>query len=248
MAVKLVVFHEEDLVRAALSQILQRWPETEAVVEAADADQAVRAAKTLQPELVIMEAKGRTAERAAVIRAIKQHSHADVLILTEDGRDHDALHLLGSGAVGWLYSSATADELINAAQQIVSGRGFIDPAAVRTLVEAVADHNIPTDDRMDEERLRSALTSRELEVMEHVSQGLSNQQIASRLAVSENTVKTHVSRTLNKLGMRSRVEAALAVRGAFEQSLADTRSVIPKQRGTSPTCPALPPLRRCSRP
>ncbi|MBW5484609.1 LuxR C-terminal-related transcriptional regulator [Streptomyces bambusae] len=248
MAVKLVVFHEEDLVRAALLQILQRWPETEAVVEAADADQAVRAAETIQPALVIMEANGRTAERAAVIRAIKQQSHADVLMLTEEGRDRDALRLLGSGAVGWLYSSATADELIHAAQQIISGNGFIDPAAVRTLVESVADHNISTGERMDEGRLRSELTSRELEVMEYVSQGLSNQQIASRLAVSENTVKTHVSRTLNKLGMRSRVEAALAVRSLFAHSTTDTRSVVPKQRGNSPTCPALPLLRRCTRP
>ncbi|MET9293041.1 response regulator transcription factor [Streptomyces sp. NPDC003077] len=212
MGIKLVVFHEEDLVRAALSQVLQGWPETEAVVEAADADQAVRAAEVHQPDLVIMEARGKASERAAAIRAIKEQSDADVLMLAEEGRDRDALHLLSSGAVGWLYSSATAEELIGVAQQIVSGRGFIEPAAVRTLVETVADHNISTVDRIDEGRLRSALTSRELEVMEHVSRGLSNQQIASRLSVSENTVKTHVSRTLNKLGMRSRVEAALVVR------------------------------------
>ncbi|AQT74956.1 MULTISPECIES: LuxR C-terminal-related transcriptional regulator [Streptomyces] len=219
MAVKLVVFHEEDLVRAALSQVLQRWPETEAVVEAADADQAVRAAEVHQPDLVIMEARGNASERAAAIRAIKEQSDADVLMLAEEGRDRDALHLLGSGAVGWLYNSATAEELIGVAQQIVSGCGFIEPAAVRTLVETVADHNISAVDRIDGERLRSALTSRELEVMEHVSRGLSNQQIASRLSVSENTVKTHVSRTLNKLGMRSRVEAALVVRNLHPTAL-----------------------------
>nr|BBK07994.1 DNA-binding response regulator [Streptomyces sp. TP-A0584] len=222
MTVKLVVFHEEDLVRAGLSQILRQWPETEAVVEAADAGQAVRTAAYLQPDVVIMEANGRTEERAAAIQAIRERSRAGVLVLTQKGLDRDVLQILSAGAVGWLYSSATADVLIDAVQQIAAGRGFIDPAAVRTLVEVVADHNVPTVDRREEERLRSALTSRELEVMSYVSQGLSNHQIATRLDVSENTVKTHVSRTLNKLGMRSRVEAALVVRHLRLQ-LADTR-------------------------
>ncbi|MCP3821634.1 response regulator transcription factor [Streptomyces sp. A3M-1-3] len=192
--------------------ILRGCPELDVVGEAAEAVQAVQLARILCPDVIVMDSGVRVSDNARVIGAIRRQTQADVLVMTTQGVDRDVLRALSAGAVGYLLSESSATELVNAVRLIAQGQGFIDPAAVRRLAGAVADRTELLPAEVDEEQIRSRLTSREIEVLGYVRSGLSNLQIANRLDVSENTIKTHVSRTLTKLGLRSRVEAALAVR------------------------------------
>ncbi|KIZ19532.1 LuxR C-terminal-related transcriptional regulator [Streptomyces natalensis] len=206
----LLVAHTEGLMRTGIAQILQAADDMTVVAQAATRDQMVRLGLLCRPDVVVMD--GGSAEFADPITIWEMtRTLADVLLLTPPGFDAKLLRALEAGAVGLLPTTATAGELHHAVRLIAAGKGFIDPTIIRPLSRAVGGR-AGARALVSEERLSDLLTPRERQVLACISQGLPNARIAQQLMVSENTVKTHVSRLLAKLGLRSRVEAALAVK------------------------------------
>lgn len=217
MTIEVLVAHAEGLARAGIAQILETAGDLSVAGQAASAIQAVQLSKRLGPNVVVLDGASPELGRPALIRSITELPSTDVLMLTPTRPDATLLHALTAGAVGLLPMDAAADQLLHAVRLIAHGRGFMDPTVVRPLVRA-ATHRTPDEADSLDERFTSLLTPREQEVLVHVGRGLSNLDIAKQLMLSENTVKTHVSRMLTKLGLRSRVEAALTIRDSWPAS------------------------------
>jgi DNA-binding NarL/FixJ family response regulator len=214
MTTELLVAHGEGLARAGIIQILEGTGEFTVVSQTGSSIQAVQLSRTLRPDIVVLDGGSHELGHPAVIRAITELPSSDVLLLTPARSDGALLRALSAGAVGLLPMDASSDELLHAVQLIAQGQGFIDPTVIRTLVHSAA-HQTPDETVTSDERFTGLLTPREQQVLACVGEGLSNIDIAKRLMVSENTVKTHVSRMLAKLGLRSRVEAALSIRDSW---------------------------------
>ncbi|MEU8581327.1 response regulator transcription factor [Streptomyces abikoensis] len=205
--VRLVVADGQDAMRAGVVSVLSGAPDIEVLGEARTGDEAVGLAETLGPDLVVLDAYVATSGGVDATRRIVDRG-CDVLVLTVLGLAAHVRGALRAGAVGFMLKDATPEELVNAVHLVASGKGFIDPTVVRSFVHAVSVSPPDMSPTVVLPGLGS-LTRREQEVANYLSMGLSNMQIAGRMQVAENTVKTHVSRILAKLGLRSRVEIAL---------------------------------------
>ncbi|MFE0808833.1 LuxR C-terminal-related transcriptional regulator [Streptomyces sp. NPDC058848] len=214
MTVRILVAHAEGLARAGIVRILHSDEDVSVVAEAASGSQAVQLTRRLRPDITIIDGSQPGLGSPDVIRDIAEHNTTDVLVLTPNHVDGAVLQALNAGAVGFLPMDTDAQQLIDAVRLIADGLGFMDPTVIRALVNATANKG-PEELVTLDNRFARVLTPREQEVLVYVSQGLSNLEIADLLTVSENTVKTHVSRVLGKLGLRSRVEAALSVRDSW---------------------------------
>ncbi|WP_344628724.1 response regulator transcription factor [Streptomyces glaucosporus] len=213
MTIKLLVAHAEGLTRTGIVQILQTAGDMAVVAQAATRHQMTRLTALCRPDIVVMDGgSGEFCEPEAIRETIG--TPADVLLLTPPRLDGRLLRALEAGAVGFVPMDSTARELHNAVRLIAGGNGFMDPTIIRPLTRVISRRTAreaePSDDRIS-----ALLTPRERQVLAFIGQGLPNARIAQQLMVSENTVKTHVSRLLAKLGLHSRVEAALAVRDGW---------------------------------
>ncbi|SFD50320.1 DNA-binding response regulator, NarL/FixJ family, contains REC and HTH domains [Streptomyces aidingensis] len=180
------------------------------VAEAADGEEALHAAREHRPDVLLMDIQmprldGLTATRRAVAGRL-----ADVLVLTTFDLDEYVFGALRAGASGFLLKDTEADALIDAVRTVAAGDGLISPAVTRRLIAEFARRPDPGAPRPAAPAAALApLTPREREVLALVGAGLSNAEIAARLGMAEATVKTHASRLLRKLGLRSRVQAAI---------------------------------------
>ncbi|MFD9905279.1 LuxR C-terminal-related transcriptional regulator [Streptomyces sp. NPDC059063] len=172
-------------------------------------------------DVMIIDGSDAELSNSAVIREIAVSQKTDVLLLMPKKLDGNVLRALSAGAVGILPMDAGAGELVAAIRLIAAGHGYLDPIAIRPLVRTAAHQDVEQTLTADD-RFAKVLTTREKQVLTYVGQGMSNADIAQRLTVSENTVKTHVSRVLSKLRLRSRVEAALAVRNSWSHQECET--------------------------
>jgi DNA-binding NarL/FixJ family response regulator len=210
--VRVVVAEDQSAVRAGLVLILRSAPGIEVIGEAADGEQAVAAARELRPDLVLMDIQMPRLDGVSATRQITGDGLADVLVLTTFDHDEYVFGALRAGASGFLLKDTEAGRLIEAVRTVAAGAGLISPAVTRRLIaefgRSPAEPAAPELARLREERL-AQLTPREREVLTRVGEGLSNAEIADRLSMAEATVKTHVSRVLGKLGLRSRVQAAM---------------------------------------
>ncbi|MEU5418779.1 response regulator [Streptomyces sp. NPDC001407] len=205
--VRLVVADGQDAMRAGVVSVLEGDPDIEVLGEARTGEQAVGMSEALNPDLVVLDAYLATAGGIEATRRIVERG-CDVLVLTALGLAAHVRRALQAGAVGFMLKDATPAQLVQAVHLVASGQGFIDPTVVRSFVHAVAMTPPETSPAVGLPGLGS-LTRREQEVACYLSKGLSNVQIARRMQVAENTVKTHVSRILAKLGLKSRIEIAL---------------------------------------
>ncbi|MFE7295123.1 LuxR C-terminal-related transcriptional regulator [Streptomyces sp. NPDC057579] len=205
--IRLVVADGQDAMRAGVVSALAGDPGIEVLGEVGTGEEAVELAETLDLDLVVMDAYAATSGGVEATRRIVDMG-CDVLVLTALGLAAHVRGALRAGAVGFMLKDAAPEELVNAVHLVASGKGFIDPTVVRSFVRAVSVSSPAMSPAAGLPGL-GLLTWREQEVANYLSIGLSNGQIASRMQVAENTVKTHVSRILAKLGLRSRVEIAL---------------------------------------
>ena len=210
---RVLLADDQELVRNGFRLILELEPDLEVVGEAADGREAVRLARDLEPDVVVMDVRMPELDGIEATRRLHgAGSSARVLILTTFDLNEYVYGALRAGASGFLLKDAPSDQLVAAIRTVAEGDELLAPAITRRLIEHFL-RRPPIDAAPPE---LGELTEREREVLTLVARGLSNAEIGMRLFLGEATVKTHVSRVLRKLALRDRVQAVVY---AYESGL-----------------------------
>jgi DNA-binding NarL/FixJ family response regulator len=192
--------------------ILDAAEGVEVVAEARDGDTAVRRARDLRPDVVLMDVRMPGTDGIAATGVLTRERVCAVLVLTTFDLDEYVFAALRAGAAGFLLKSVDADRLVEAVRQVAAGDGVLAPGVTARVFAAAVGPALDPAPAGDPPPGLDALTEREREVLALLGEGLSNQGVGARLHLSEATVKTHVSRVLAKLDLRSRTQAAIVAR------------------------------------
>lgn len=209
--IRVLLADDHDAVRTGLAMILDTAPDITVAGQAIDGADALRQARTLRPDVVLMDVRMPTVDGLSATASVVAEDLAPVIVLTTYDLDEYVFAALRAGAAGFLLKSVTADRLIDAVYRVAAGDGMLDPAVTRRVLEAFATAEAEPDPDPLPTPI-GELTDREREVLLALGSGLSNAEIAAMLNIGLTTVKTHVSRVLGKLGLSSRVQAALLAR------------------------------------
>ncbi len=212
--IKVLVVDDQEMVREGFSALLSAQDDIEVVGSAGDGIAAVAAVRRLLPDVVLMDVRMPEMDGLAATKLLCGDSHpVKVLVLTTFDLDDYVYEALRAGASGFLLKHAPARELLDAVRVVARGEALLAPSITKRLIEDFVKSQPGKGVRPRE---LTALTERETEVLRLIAQGLSNGEIAGHLFVAEQTVKTHVSRVLMKLGLRDRAQAVIA---AYESGL-----------------------------
>jgi RNA polymerase sigma factor (sigma-70 family) len=204
---RVLIADDDDLMRAGLIELLTSDPEIEIVGEASTGREAVERARRRAPDVVLMDVRMPDLDGIAATRELSRAApDARVLILTTFEQGDYVFGALRAGASGFLLKRARPEELIAAVHMIAAGDSLLSPSVTRRVIDRMAQQ--PTPDLQDQTKLQQ-LTPREREVLELISGGLSNREIAEALGVEESTIRTHVKRVLMKLELRDRIQAVI---------------------------------------
>jgi NarL family two-component system response regulator LiaR len=209
--IRLLIADDHRIVREGLRALFATEPGIELVGEAADGEQAVALARQLRPDVILLDMVMPRKDGLGAIGEIKQDNpQARILVLTSFAEDDKVFPAIKGGALGYLLKDASPAELLTAIRDVYHGEASLHPTIARKLIKEL---NRP----VELPPTQDPLTEREVEVLRLVAQGLSNDDIAAKLVVSERTVRTHVSNILDKLHLANRTQATLY---ALKQGLA----------------------------
>ena len=215
--IRVAIADDQELVRSGLRALLDRSDDVEVVGEATDGDTAVRMARTLRPDVILMDVRMPGADGITATRQITTDpalAGVHVLVLTTFHDDEAVLRAVRAGAAGFLLKDASPTDLRAAIRIVARGDALLSPAVTRTVLSALADGGAV--DPAARARV-ATLTRREQDILHAVAGGLANDEIAGRLHLSPATVRTYVSRLLTKLGARDRAQLVTL---AYEAGLA----------------------------
>jgi DNA-binding NarL/FixJ family response regulator len=207
--IKVLIADDQALVRTGFRMILDAEADIEVTGEAADGLEAITAAKSARPDVILMDVRMPNMNGIEATRQLVDKDDVEpirVLILTTFDLDEYVYDALRAGASGFLLKDAPPEELVHAVRVVERGDALIAPSITKRLIEEISQR--PAQQGAPPETLET-LTQRELEVLQLMARGLSNHEIAQELFVSDTTVKTHVGRVLMKLGLRDRVQAVV---------------------------------------
>ncbi|ADG76104.1 two component transcriptional regulator, LuxR family [Cellulomonas flavigena DSM 20109] len=210
--VRVLLADDHAAIRAGLRLLLEQSGRVEVVGEASDGDVALRQARALRPDVVLMDVRMPGTDGIAATAAIVGERLAEVVALTTFDLDEYVLGMVRAGAAGFLLKTAGARELVDAVCRVAAGEGVLAPEVTRRLLDAVAAQPAEPPAPVVVDARLANLTARERDVLTALGDGLSNAEIAARLVVSETTVKSHVSHVLAKLGVRTRLQAGVLAR------------------------------------
>ena len=222
--VRIVVADDHQIVRSGFAGLLDTQPDFAVVGTASDGAEAVRVCREASPDVVLMDVRMPRMDGIEATRQLIGPSgdRPRILILTTFDLDDYVYDALRAGASGFLLKDVTAEQLFHAVRVVAAGEALLAPSVTRRLIREFASQR-PRPDGSRAARL-ATLTPRETQVLRLMAEGLSNPEIAARFVVTEETVKTHVSRVLAKLGLRDRTQAVvtayetgLVVPGAHDQ-------------------------------
>ena len=218
--IRVLIVDDHAIVRKGIRALLSEAGGFEVVAEVGDGQEAVVRAAELHPDVILMDLLMPRMDGIEATRQITSHQPgARVLVLTSFAADNKVFPAIKAGAIGYLLKHSSPEELVRAIRQVHRGEPSLHPTIARKLLQEVAH---PPELQPAPE----SLTAREMAVLRLIAQGLSNQEIADRLAVSDPTVRAHVSNILSKLHLASRTQAALyAVREGLTSESSEEESV-----------------------
>jgi DNA-binding NarL/FixJ family response regulator len=205
--IRVVVADDQAMVRDGFAALLDAQPGITVAGRAGNGQEALDLARRTRPDVVLMDVRMPVMDGLVATRRLLEHGDAvKVLILTTFDLDDYVYEALRSGASGFLLKDASAADLVAAVRVVAAGDALIAPSVTRRLIADFARQRPPERPRPD---ALAKLTPRETEVLTLIARGNSNAEITATLVLSEETVKTHVSRILGKLGLRDRVQAVV---------------------------------------
>lgn len=221
--IRILVVDDHDLYRRGMEAVLSLEPDLEIVGEAQSADEAIRKVRELQPDLILLDLRMQGLSGIDACREIKNESFgASVVMLTASDEEDDLFSALKAGASGYVLKDEPTERIAEVIRLVRGGQSIIPPRlASRLVAEFGRLGNLPA----QETPAGIRLTPREKEVLVLLARGCSNRQIAKELFVSENTVKNHMRNTMEKLQVRTRVEAAMY---ALQHVLDSPEAVSPR--------------------
>jgi DNA-binding NarL/FixJ family response regulator len=212
--IRVLVADDQGMVRSGFSVLLNAQDDIQVIGEAVNGKEAIDRAAELRPDVILMDVRMPVLDGLQATREITaMPDPPKILVLTTFDLDDYVYEALRSGASGFLLKDASADELANAVRLVAAGDALLAPGVTRRLIAEFARMGAP---RSPGRKQIDGLTERESEVLGLVARGMSNGEIANHLVVAEQTIKTHVSRILMKLGLRDRTQMVVL---AYESGL-----------------------------
>lgn len=207
--IRVLVCDDQLLIRTGLVTIIDAQPDLEVVAECGDGKAAIELAEQLRPDVVVMDVRMPVLDGIEATRRLAGagvDKPTKVLVVTTFNVDEYVYEALRAGASGFLLKEAPPNQWLHGIRTVAAGAALLDPEVTRRLVGRYAERIRPPEAIADEE---IPLTPRELEVLRLIAEGMSNREIAGTLVISQETVKTFVSRILTKLDLRDRVQAVV---------------------------------------
>ncbi|MFP5310309.1 MAG: response regulator [Actinomycetes bacterium] len=206
--IRILIADDHELFRRGLRMVLEDETDIEVLGEAGDGQAAVEQSRAEVPDVVVMDVRMPVLSGIEATRRIKEEMpHCKILMLTISDEEDDLYQAIKAGANGYLLKEISIDEIGNAVRSVHGGQSLISPSMASKLLNEFASMIKKEEEKQQVPAPR--LTPREMEVLQHVAQGMNNREIAKSLYISENTVKNHVRNILEKLHLHSRMEAVV---------------------------------------